>query len=162
MSDEKETTELEVTEDLDFNEISDLEEQKAYCGKMILLLGYEEKRLKKEFLGIQTLNDVVDSDDKIRADLSEYVGYHYGSIAECMTIVGTALANLERFREGKFDEINSGARGMFLSLWYNLALVKVGVIKQSLSSLELLETEVIDQLVADNQGLISIDRGYIH
>lgn len=113
---------LTEEEDIDISELESLDDQKECCERMLDGIIYEEGRLKNRMASIQTINDAIQSDDKLVNSLGEYLGYHYGRMSASKNIIDNALINLGNFLEGNMDEIDHGARGMYLSLWYNIGV----------------------------------------
>lgn len=152
-------------EEIDLSEITGIEEQKEFCGKMLRVLELEEKRLRKRFVNTQTLNDFVETSPKTIADLTQFVGYNYGTINQCMVLIDSAVVNLQRFQEGMFDDVDENARSMFISLWYNLGLSHVDMINSSMKELEELEKDVLERLTEkaerDGDDLV-VTRGVVH
>ena len=162
MSDDPVDNDL-LTEDIDMSTVTDLEQQKTYCKKMLKVLELEGERLKKRFTGTQTINGFIDSSEKLRSEVSEYIGYNYGSINQCMVLVDSAMVNLQRFDEGSFDDVENNARGMFLSLWYNLGLSHITMMNEIMTDLEKLEKDLLVRLVEESDGDdIIVTRGVLH
>ncbi len=149
--------------DVDLSEVTDLEAQKSYCGKMLKMLELEESIIRKRFIGAQTLADFVDADLKIKAEVGEFIGYNYGTINQCMVLIDSAVLNLKKFNEGDFDEIDDGARGMFISLWYNLGITHLGEVDHMMGELEGLEQDLIEKLAnTTDEDTLAIRRGTLH
>ncbi len=151
-----------VDETVDISELSDLAAQKECCEKMIDTLFSEERRLQTCFINSQTIHDIIDSSEKIRSDMGEYVGYHYGSINVSMDTVTVALFNLRKFAAGDLDNIDHGARGMYISIWFNMAISSIMTIDLSANNLEELESEIIKKTIDEHGENLILTRGMIH
>lgn len=158
------TEEFIMDDDIDLSTVTELDDQKNYCEKMVKVLKLEESMMRKRFVGAQTLADFVDADLKIKAEVGEFVGYNYGTISQCMSMVDNAVSNLQNFNNGDFDEVDDSARGMFISLWYNLGLSHLDSVHQSMSELEGIEKEILEKLSAgaDKNGTVEINRRILH
>ncbi len=149
--------------DVDLSTVTELKDQKSYCKKMLKVLELEGRILRKRFIGTQTLADFVDADVNIKAEVSEFVGYNYGTINQCMILVDSAVMNLQKFHEGDFDEIDDGARGMFISLWYNIGVTHLDSVDHVMGELEGLEEDLLRKLVdSTDEEQIQIRRGTLH
>lgn len=149
--------------DVDFSEITELEEQISYCEKMLKILDLEESLLRKQFMGAQTLTDLIDTDLKIKAEVGEYLGYNYGTINQSMNLVDNAVLNLKKFAEGNLNDIDPAARGMFISIWYNLAAEQLATVTNIMGELEGLEHDLVGRLAsAADDDTIEIQRRVIH
>lgn len=152
-----------LNEDVDMSTVTDLEQQKTYCKKMLKVLELEGQRLRKRFTGTQTINGFVDSSAKLRSEVSEYIGYNYGSINQCMVLVDSAVVNLQQFDEGSFDDVENNARGMFLSLWYNLGLSHISMMNEIMADLEKFEKDLWSRLVEESdENEVIVSRGVLH
>jgi hypothetical protein len=81
------------------------------------------------------------------ASMGEYVGYHYGSLNASMDFVESALTHLDKFDEGNYDELDHGARGMFINMWFNIAIVHMETADTNIDSLEKMESAMAGQSV---------------
>lgn len=151
-----------IDETVDISELSNLAAQKECCEKMIDTLFSEERRLQTCFINSQTIYDIIGTSEKIRSDMGEYVGYHYGSINVSMDTVTVALFNLRKFAAGDLDDIDHGARGMYISIWFNMAISSIMTIDLSANNLEELESEIIRKTVDEHGENLILTRGMIH
>lgn len=151
-----------VDETVDISELPDLEAQKVCCKKMIDTLFSEEKRLKSCFICSQTIYDLIEENEKLRSDMGEYIGYHYGSINVEMDTVTVALVNLKKFSAGDLDNIDHGARGMYISIWFNMAVSSIISIDLSANNLEELESEMIKKTIAEHGENLILTKGTVH
>jgi len=155
--------EIDFGEEIDMSQISDLSQQKQVCSKMFNILQGEESKVKNRFMVAQTVTDFLESDENVRANVGEFVGYHFGSINHNMFMVESAMNNLKRFHDGHLDLTDSHARGMYVSIWYNIALANLELMEDSMLHLESLETDLVEKELADqgNDGLV-LKRGTMH
>ncbi|KKN48496.1 hypothetical protein LCGC14_0652490 [marine sediment metagenome] len=151
-----------VDETVDISELPDLAAQKECCEKMIDTLFIEEKRLKSCFISSQTIYDLIDENEKLRSDMGEYVGYHYGSINISMDTVTAALVSLKKFSAGDLDNIDHGARGMYISIWFNMAVSSIISIDLSATNLEELESEMIKKSIEEHGENLILTKGTVH
>lgn len=151
-----------VDETVDVSELPDLAAQKECCEKMIDTLFGEERRLQSCFINSQTIYDIINTSEKIRSDMGEYVGYHYGSINVSMNTVTAALFNLRKFAAGDLDNIDHGARGMYISIWFNMAVSSIISIDLSANNLEELESEIIKKTINEHGENLILTRGALH
>ena len=151
-----------VDETVDVSELPDLAAQKECCEKMIDTLFGEERRLQSCFINSQTIYDIINTSEKIRSDMGEYVGYHYGSINVSMNTVTVALFNLRKFAAGDLDNIDHGARGMYISIWFNMAVSSIISIDLSANNLEELESEIIKKTINEHGENLILTRGALH
>lgn len=151
-----------VDETVDISELPDLAAQKKCCKKMIDTLFSEERRLQSCFINSQTIHDFIDVNEKLRSDMGEYVGYHYGSINVSMDTVTSALFNLRKFAAGDLDNIDHGARGMYISIWFNMAISSIMSIDLSANNLEELEFEIIKKTFDENGENLILTKGTVH
>lgn len=154
---------LEPVTDVDISKIIDLSEQKVLCSNMLSIVQGHELKLKNRFIGAQTVTDFIEANRQIKEDMGEFIGFHFGCISSAMMLVDSALMNLKRFKEGDFDSIDSSARGMFVSMWYNIALVNIELLDTSMQQIENLEADLVHQqmeLTGSNE--IILKRGTIH
>lgn len=155
--------EIDLNDDMDMSQIQDLGQQKKICFKMVNILQGEESRIKNKFMIVQTVNDFLEMDKKIRTRVGEFVGYHFGMINQNMIMVKSAMKNLEHFQAGQFDAIESSARGMYVSLWYNIALTNLESVEDSMMHLESLEHNLIqDELAEHGHDNLILRKGTIH
>ena len=148
-------------EDIDISELESLDDQKECCEKMLDGIIYEEGRLKHRMTSIQTINDAIQSDEKLVNSLSEYLGYHYGRMSASKNIINNALVNLGSFLEGNMDEIDHGARGMYLSLWYNIGVSGIDEVEECLLDLEKMESDIVETAFNTGDGSI-FDKETLH
>ena len=151
-----------VDDSVDISELPDLESQKECCEKMLDTLSDEEKRLQSCFINSQTICDLIDTNEKMKSDMGEYVGYHYGSISVSMDTITVALMNLNKFAAGDFDDIDHGARGMYISIWFNMAISSIMSIDLSAKSLEELENEMIKKTINEFGESLILTKETIH
>ncbi len=157
-------TEEFTMDDVDLSEVTELDDQKNYCKKMVKILKLEESMMRKRFVGAQTLADFVEADLNIKAEVGEFVGFNYGTINQCMTLVDNAVLNLQNFNNGDFDDVDDGARGMFISLWYNLGLTHLDSVHRSMNELEGIEKEILEKLSTgvNEDGTLEINKRILH
>lgn len=151
----------EVQEEIDISELESLDDQKRCCEKMLDGILFEEDRLSNRMISIQTINDAVQSNEKLVYSLGEYLGYHYGRMSASKTIINNALVNLGSFLEGDMDEIDHGARGMYLSLWYNIGVSGIDDIEECLLDLEKMESDIVETAFNTGDGSI-FDKETLH
>ncbi len=151
MTDDPSNTEENSVEEVDMSQLTSLTEQKEYCGRMMDGILYEENKLKNRLLTIQTINSAVQSDDKLIYSLSEFLGYHYGKMDASKGLFANVLNNLNDFLEGRLDEVDHGARGMYLNLWYNIGMSSLEEISECLTDLEHMEEEIIEIAMKDGK-----------
>ena len=143
-------------------ELEDLEEQKEICSQLIQLILDEEKKLQTDFTGIQTLYDILEKDPDMKLHLSEFIGYNYGTINSSLTIVENSIANLKNFMNGSWNEFDAKARGMYISIWYNMALDNISIISDSNDELAKIEADVVSKILSDNTEEAQIFKGQMH
>lgn len=149
--------------DIDLSKVMELDDQKTYCQKMFKVLELEESILKKRFLGAQTLIDFMDANIKVKAEVSEFVGYNYGNINQCMVLVDSAVLNLKKFHEGGLDDIEDSARGMFISLWYNIGITHLDSVKHMMNELEGLEQDLLENIAnSTDEDILEIKKATLH
>ncbi len=129
---------------------------------MIDTLFKEERRLQSCFINSQTIYDFIDTSEKLRSDMGEYIGYHYGSINVSMNTVTAAMVNLKKFAAGDFDDIDHGARGMYISIWFNMAVSSIDLIDMSAKSLEELESEMIKKTIDEHGENLILTKETLH
>ena len=139
--------------DVDISSLSTLDEQKECCERMIDGIGYEEKRIDNRMLTIQTINTAIQSDEKMITNLSEYLGYHFGRMEASKGLCDNARLNLNNFLEGKLDDIDHGARGMYISVWYNIGISSIDEIDECLRDLEKLEGDIVEVALKEGKDL---------
>lgn len=144
--------EISLSNGFDISELISLEDQKLCCEKMLDEILDAEDILNTRLTGIQTINDAIQSDQQLINSLSEFLGYHYGRMSTSRGMVNVALVNLNRFMEGGLDNIDHGARGMYLNVWYNLGVSGLVDIEECLVDLEQMEAEIVE--VASKNGNI--------
>lgn len=147
-------------DDVDISELLSLEDQKECCEKMLDCILDAEDNLNNRLISVQTINDAIQSDDRLINSLSEFLGYHYGRMSSSKGMVNTALINLNRFMEGGLDEIDHGARGMFLNVWYNLGVSGLLDLEECLDDLEKMEADIMEN--ASETGTEIIKREKLH
>jgi hypothetical protein len=143
---------IDLDEEIDISELTTLEEQKTCCEKMVHSIVSEERHLKQRLITLQTVNDVVSADDKLKLHVDEYLGYNYGSISVSMSVVDNALQNLTSFSDGRYDLLDHGARGMFLNMWFNFAISHLESVSGCVVDLEKIEGDIVKELMADLGG----------
>lgn len=151
---------LEEDEELDMAEILDLDEQKGVCSTMFSILKTEETRIKNRLLITQTVTDLLDSDENIKAKVGEYVGYHFGAMSHNMMMVESAIKNLKRFQDGHLDKADAPARGMYVTIWYNIALENINLVESSMGNLEALESDLVEKEMGGENAIVK--RGTLH
>ena len=144
-----------ISDEVDVSKLISLEEQKECCEKMLDQILDIEYNLNYRLMSIQTINDAVQSDDHLINSLGEFLGYQYGKMNSSKNMVNTALINLNRFMEGGLDEIDHGARGMFLNVWYNLGVAGLVDLEEILSDLEKMEMDIIETASEKGNGIIT-------
>ena len=155
--------EIELDSEIDMSQIHDLAQQKKVCSKMFSILQDEESKVRNRFMVAQTVTDFLASDEVIRANVGEFVGYHFGSINHNMFMIESAMNSLKQFHDGHLDSIDSPARGMYVSIWYNIALGNLELAAESMLHLESLETDLIeDEMVNQDCNQIVLKRGTLH
>lgn len=155
--------EINLDDDLDMSQITDLTLQKIICAKMCDSLKDAESNVHSRFMIVQTVTDFLESNEKIRANFGEFVGYHFGIINHNKSMVDTAMSNLERFHAGDLDKIASSARGMYVSIWYNIALANLQLIEDSMIHLESLENNLVESELTKHGGeRFFLKRGVMH
>ena len=151
----------EPTEDIDISELTSIDEQKECCKKMLDGIIYEEDRLSKRMMSVQTINHAIQSDEKLVNSLGEYLGYHYGRMSASKNIIDNALINLGCFLEGDMDEVDHGARGMYLSLWYNIGISGIDEVEECLHDLEKMENDIVETAFKNGDNSI-FDKETLH
>ena len=151
---------LEPDEELDMAKILDLDEQKDVCSTMFGILKTEELRIKNRLIITHTVTDLLDSDENIRSKVGEYVGYHFGSMSHNMMMVSSAMKNLKRFQDGHLDKVDPQARGMYVTIWYNIARSNIDLVEGSMGNLEALESDLVEQEMGSEDA--AIKRGTLH
>lgn len=139
--------------DVDISQLATLDEQKEVCERMIDGISYEESRLDNRMFSIQTINNAVQSDEKMVTNLSEYLGYHFGRMEASKGLCDNARINLKKFLEGNLDDIDHGARGMYISLWYNIGISSIDEIDECLRDLEKLEGDIVEVALKEGKDL---------
>lgn len=152
--------EQQLDTDVDISQLATLDEQKEVCERMIDGISHEESRLDNRMFSIQTINNAVQSDDKMVNNLSEYLGYHFGRMEASKGLCNNARINLKNFLEGNLDDIDHGARGMYISLWYNIGISSIDEIDECLKDLEKLEGDIVE--VALKEGKIPSSHDTLH
>jgi hypothetical protein len=132
-----------IDAEVDVSELPSLEEQKDCCEKMLSCILDAENVLKNRISSIQTINNAVQSDETLIKSLSEFLGYHYGRMSSSRGMIEAVLVNLNTFMDGKLDEVDHGARGMFLTVWYNLGVSGLEDLDICLEDLEKMEMDII-------------------
>ena len=151
---------LKEETELDMAKILDLNEQKDVCSNMFGVLKTEESRLKNRLIITQTVTEFLDADENVRSKVGEYVGYHFGAMSHNMMMVDSAIKNLKSFQDGHLDEVDAPARGMYVSIWYNIALENIDLVESSMGNLEALESDLVKQEMGDGNTVVK--RGTIH
>lgn len=142
-----EAPELEI----DLSKVVDLEEQRNFCKTMIQSLMPQNKELKIRLMESVEIDSFLGLTFAIKQEIGEYVGYYYGSINQSMTMFESALVNLKQFDQGKYDDVEANARGMFLSLWYNVATMNAQLAEVSLRQLEEMENQMLSKHIDPEQ-----------
>lgn len=140
------------TESIDISQLSDIKDQKECCDEMIKVLFDEQDRLQSRFLGVQTIYDILESDSEIKKSMSEYIGYQYGIINEAMKMFEISFHNLQRVLSGSYDKLDFGARGMYITLWYNIGLESIRTIDESCEELSQTEADMIKRIMNDEDS----------
>ena len=120
-----------------------------------------EDMFNNRMTSVQTINDVIQSDEKLVNSLSEFLGYHYGRMSASKIMISRVLINLNRFVEGSLDEIDHGARGMYLNLWYNLGISEISEFDECLTDLENMEMDIIKTVTSAGEDIMIL-RETIH
>lgn len=142
-------------DEVDISQLLSIDDQKDCCEQMLDYILDVEDDLNNRLTSIQTINDAVQSNDQLINSLGEFLGYHYGRMSSSKNMVNTSLVNLNRFMEGGLDEIDHGARGMYLNVWYNLGLAGLNDMEECLSGLEKMEMDIIETAKESGDGFIS-------
>lgn len=154
---------IDFDAELDMGQIQDLSQQKQVCFKMFTILQGKESIVKNRFIIAQTVSDFLESDEKVRAHVGEFVGYHFGAINHNMFMIDSAMSNLKNFHDGHLDAIDPPARGMYVSIWYNIALANLELMEDSMIHLESLESDLVEKVMADQDtDNIILKRGTLH
>jgi len=154
---------IKLDSEIDMSQIHDLAQQKKVCSEMFSILQDEESKVRNRFMVAQTVTDFLASDEVIRANVGEFVGYHFGSINHNMSMIESAMNSLKQFHDGHLDSIDSPARGMYVSIWYNIALGNLELATESMIHLESLETDLVEKEMADQESnQIVLRRGTLH
>lgn len=144
---------------IDISKLVDIKSQKECCMAMIETVLEEEVRLRTRFLSSQTVYDIVDADSELKTEMSEYLGYHLGSVNESMNNIDMAIINLKRFADGYLDEVEHDARGMYIGVWYGMAISGIVSTDISVEGLEKLEIDMIEHAMNESSD---IEKGTIH
>ena len=155
-------TENKLSDDVDISEFLSLEEQKECCEFMLDEILDAENMLNNRMASVQTINDVVQSQERLMNSLGEFLGYHYGRMSSSKIMISTVLVNLNRFLEGSLDETDHGARGMYLNLWYNLGIAKLTEFEECLADLESMEMDIIKTATGNGEDYIVLSETTLH
>ena len=142
-------------EEIDISQLLSLDDQKECCEQMLDYILDIEDDLNTRLTSIQTINNAVQSNEQLIKSLGEFLGYHYGKMNASKNMVNTSLVNLNRFMEGGLDEIDHGARGMYLNVWYNLGVTGLTEMEECLNGLERMEMDIIETAKETGDGFIS-------
>lgn len=161
MSDLVESDETD-TKDIDISQLTNIEDQKDCCDEMVKILFEEQERLNNRFFDVQTIYDILEHDSKLKENMSEYIGYHYGSINESMKMFDFAFENLRKVLLGSLDKLDIGARGMYITIWYNIALEAIYNMDQNCEELSRIESDLVERIMSENNESTTVFKGNLH
>ena len=100
-------------------------------------------------------------DADMKSSMSEYIGYQYGIINESMRMLDLSFHNLTNVLNGGLDSLDHGARGMYITIWYNMALESIRTIDDGCEELTMIESEMVERVMGEDEAA-TIFRGYCH
>lgn len=148
--------------EIDIGELKTLGEQQDCCIQMLDELLRREKILRNRISCIQTVNNMLQSEDILMKELGEFVGYHYGRLHTSLSSASTALMNLNGFADGELDDMDHGARSIYLGLWYNIGAAGLNAIEDCVYELEKIEMDLIEMAPKTDDGHYTIKGETIH
>ena len=149
-------------EEIDLSELETVEEQIECCERMMDEIIFLESNIKNRISCIQTINNVLLSDIELASSMGEFVSYHYGRMNILMNNINNVISNLGYFIEGNFNEMDNGARGMYINIWYNIGLVTLDNIDHCIDCLEKIEMDIIGSIHGDENEAVIINGETIH
>ena len=157
----KKNLEMYQDDDLDISDCETLDDQKLVSLELLDSLIDCDQHMKLRITNIETLNDFVRADTEIASNVGEFVGYHYGRIEEANRNTKQSIGNLDLFSGGEFDSLSHEARGMAITMWYQMGSSSFECIDSALDDLESLERNLIRNSDISMSELVEL-RGVLH
>lgn len=145
----------EKSKTIDVNKIQNHEELLEVCVILSEALENEKQRIDDQTVMVQSLYDIIDQNDDVALDLSDFIGYQFGIMNAAAMMIETALVNLEQMVTSDMAaDMHIREASMFVTIWYNLGLTHCDITVDCLKELMKVENDLRTRI---SEGEIEFD-----
>jgi hypothetical protein len=122
---------------IEMDKIANISELREASSVLYDALVSEKDQLESQTALVQSIYDILDQNEEVVVELSDFIGYQFGMMASSDNMVDVAIVNMMKVKDSEIGEnMHLKELCMFVSLWYNIGLSHIEIANECLHELQ--------------------------